>query len=259
MNVLTAPVESPLQVQAASEEQLWRRFTALRDPSSREALTRRYMPFARRMALRYRNAPEPLDDLVQVANLALLNAIDRFDPERGTSFIAFAAPTILGELKRHFRDRVWTLRVPRRIHDLLGKVEKATAKLTVQLQRSPSPAEIAELLEVDVLDVLEALETSQKRSPFSIDRPLDDDEGSQPAGEWLGGDDPGYDQVDDRLAYQAALPNLDDRQRQVLRLRFVEDLTQTEIAVRIGYSQMQVSRILRGALEQLREDAEESS
>jgi RNA polymerase sigma-B factor len=214
------------------------------------------MPFARSMALRYSHASEPLDDLIQVANLALLNAIDRFDPARGTSFIAFAAPTILGELKRHFRDRVWTLRVPRGIHDLLGKVDRAAAKLTVQLQRPPTPAEIAELLEVDVLNVLEALETSQKRSPLSIDTPLRNEDGEEQAGEWLGDEDPGYGQVEDRLSYQAALPCLDERQREVLRLRFVEELPQTEIAARIGYSQMHVSRILRGALQQLRESAE---
>lgn len=255
MDIATTPAE-PHQLKTASEQQLWRRFTAQRDPASREALVRRYMPFARSMALRYSHASEPLDDLIQVANLALLNAIDRFDPNRGTSFIAFAAPTILGELKRHFRDRVWTLRVPRGIHDLLGKVEKTATKLTIQLQRSPSPAEIAEALEVDVLNVLEALETSQKRSPLSINTPLRNEDGEEQAGEWLGGEDPGFVKVEDRLAYQAALPCLDERQREVLRLRFVEELPQTEIAERIGYSQMHVSRILRGALQQLRETAE---
>lgn len=256
MNVSATAAERRDHVDTTSEKQLWRRFTTQRDPASREALARRYMPFARSMALRYSHAPEPLDDLIQVANLGLLNAIDRFDPSRGSGFIAFAAPTILGELKRHFRDRVWTLRVPRGIHDLLGKVEKATAKLTVELQRSPSPAEIAELLDVDTLEVLEALETSQKRSPLSFDSPFTSQDGDEQAGEWLGDEDPGYARVDDRLAYRAALPNLDDRQREVLRLRFVEELPQTEIAERIGYSQMHVSRILRGALQQLREVAE---
>lgn len=256
MTALAAPEmsrqENLRRIETRSERQLWLHLD--RDPSNREALARRYMPFARKMALRYSHASEPLDDLVQVANLGLLKAIDRFDPARGTSFVAFAAPTILGELKRHFRDRTWTVRVPRPVHDLLAEVDKATDKLRVELQRTPSPTEIAESLGVDVLDVLEVLEASHKRRPLSLDRPAEEEDGEH-SDEWCGGEDPGFGRVDDRLAIRAALPALDRRQREVLRLRFVEDLSQSQIAVRVGCSQMHVSRILSATLEQMREAA----
>src|ERR1700759_2748340 len=136
----------------APESLLWRRLRDQRDPAAREELVRRYLPFAKNLALRYRGASESFDDLLQVASLGLVNAIDRFDPARGTPFAAFASPTILGELKRHFRDRVWTVRVPRGLHDRMAEVEKATTTLTVELQRSPSVNEIAKKLEVDPTD-----------------------------------------------------------------------------------------------------------
>src|SRR6187551_2300104 len=149
--------------QLAGDGELWRRFARDHDPATREELVRRYMPFAKRLALRYRGASESFDDLLQVANLGLLNAVDRFDPERGTPFAAFAAPTILGELKRHFRDRVWTVRVPRGLHDRIAEVEKAITELTEQEQRPPSVREISARLEMDELDVLEVLEANQNR------------------------------------------------------------------------------------------------
>src|SRR4051795_5404917 len=152
----------------ASERLLWQRFSRNRDPVLREELIGRYMSFAKGLALRYRGASESVDDLIQVANLGLVNAVDRFDPERGTPFAAFAAPTILGELKRHFRDRVWTVRVPRGLHDRMAEVDKAMSKLTVELQRSPSVAELAERLEVDPTDVLEVLEANRNRRPLSL-------------------------------------------------------------------------------------------
>jgi RNA polymerase sigma-B factor len=235
------------------EAELWRRFSVRRDPGCREELIRRYLPFARNMALRYRHASEPFDDLLQVASLGLVNAIDRFDPERGTSFIAFASPTVLGELKRHFRDRVWTVRVPRGMHDLMAAVEKATARLSVELQRAPSVAEIAKQLGVEPLEVLSVLEADHNRKPLSLDRPAGNEEDEPPAGEWIGTADAGFELVDDRLAIEGALPELDSREREVLRLRFTEELSQSQIAARIGYSQMHVSRILRGALARLRE------
>ncbi|HEV7562302.1 MAG TPA: SigB/SigF/SigG family RNA polymerase sigma factor [Solirubrobacterales bacterium] len=235
-----------------AEAELWRRFSTRRDPTCREELVRRYLPFARNMALRYRHASEPFDDLLQVASLGLVNAVDRFDPKRGTSFIGFASPTILGELKRHFRDRVWTVRVPRGMHDLMAEVEKASARLAVELQRPPSVAEIAERLQVDPLDVLDVLEADHNRRPLSLDRPAGDEDDEAPAGEWVGGEDSGFELVEDRMAIEGALPGLDKREREVLRLRFAEDLSQSQIATRIGYSQMHVSRILRGALERVR-------
>ena len=244
----------------ASERILWARFVKDRDPAIREELVRRYLPFAKNLALRYRGASESFDDLLQVASLGLVNAIDRFDPERGAPFTAFASPTILGELKRHFRDRVWTVRVPRGLHDRMAEVEKAISELTVQLQRSPSVPEIAERLEVDPTDVLEVLEANHNRRPLSLDRPVGgEDSEESPAAEWVGDEDSGYELVEDKLALEGALPHLDERERLVLQLRFVEDLTQSQIAERIGHSQMHVSRILRRTLERIRAEVAEQS
>jgi RNA polymerase sigma-B factor len=241
----------------ANENELWQRFRARRDPATREELVRRYLPFAKNLALRYRGASESFDDLLQVASLGLVNAIDRFDPERGTPFAAFASPTILGELKRHFRDRVWTVRVPRGLHDRMAEVEKATSQLTVELQRSPSVAEIAERMEVDPTDVLEVLEANHNRRPLSLDRPVGGEEDESPASEWVGDEDAGYELIEDKLALEGVLPHLDERERVVLHLRFVEDLTQSQIAEKIGHSQMHVSRILRRTLERIRAEVAE--
>jgi RNA polymerase sigma-B factor len=236
----------------ASERELWARFAASRDPTTREELVRRYLPFAKNLALRYRGASESFDDLLQVASLGLVNAIDRFEPDRGTPFTAFASPTILGELKRHFRDRVWTVRVPRGLHDRMAEVDKAISTLTVELQRSPSVGEIAARLDVDPTDVLEVLEANHNRRPLSLDRPVGGDEEESPASEWVGDEDDGFELVEDKLALEGALPQLDPRERLVLRLRFVEDMTQSQIAERIGHSQMHVSRILRRTLARIR-------
>ena len=238
----------------ASEAQLWKRLREHGDPGAREELVRRYLPYAKNLALRYRGASEAFDDLLQVANLGLVNAIDRFDPARGTPFTAFASPTILGELKRHFRDRVWTVRVPRGLHDRMAEVDKATAALTVELQRSPSVGEIAAKLEIDPGEVLEVLEANHNRRPLSLDRPVGGEEDESPAAEWIGEEDDGFELVDDKLALERGLPRLDDRERLILRLRFVEDLTQSQIAEQIGHSQMHVSRILRRTLERIREE-----
>ncbi|HEY5814833.1 MAG TPA: SigB/SigF/SigG family RNA polymerase sigma factor [Solirubrobacterales bacterium] len=244
--------------QLARDRELWRRFAATRDPAIREELVRRNMPFAKRLALRYRGASESFDDLLQVANLGLLNAVDRFDPERGIPFTAFASPTILGELKRHFRDRVWTVRVPRGLHDRMAEVDKAITDLTKELQRSPSVGEIAKRLELEQTDVLEVMEANHNRRPLSLDRPAgpEDSEESPPT-EWIGEEDEAYELVEGRIALDAALPYLDERERLVLRLRFAEDMTQSQIAERIGHSQMHVSRILRRALARIREQIRE--
>jgi RNA polymerase sigma-B factor len=191
----------------ANERALWARYVKDRDPAIREELVRRYLPFAKNLALRYRGASESFDDLLQVASLGLVNAIDRFDPDRGAPFTAFASPTILGELKRHFRDRVWTVRVPRGLHDRMAEVEKAISALTVQLQRSPSVPEIAERLDVDPTDVLEVLEANHNRRPLSLDRPtgsVDETEESTPA-DWVGEEDRNFELVEDRVALDAAL------------------------------------------------------
>jgi len=241
-----------------NEARLWREFAQSRDQGIREELIKRNMPFAKRLALRYRGASESFDDLLQVANLGLLNAVDRFDPSRGIPFTAFAAPTILGELKRHFRDRVWTVRVPRGLHDRMAEVDKAIAALTRELQRSPSVGEIAARLEVEQTDVLEVLEASHNRRPLSLDRPAGGKGSDEaPPSEWVGSEDERFELVEGRIALDAALPFLDERERVVLRLRFVEDMTQSQIAERIGHSQMHVSRILRRALARIRERIEQ--
>ena len=222
-------------------------------------MIRRYLPFANTLTQRYRGASESFDDLLQVASLGLVNAIDRFDPSRGVPFTAFASPTILGELKRHFRDRVWTVRVPRSLHDRMAEVEKAVDELSRNLQRSPSVAEIAARLGLAETEVLEVMEASHNRRPLSLDRPTgNEDPDEAPAAEWVGEEDAGYELVEGKAALDTALPGLDERERAVLRLRFVEDLTQSQIAERIGYSQMHVSRILRQTLKRIREQIEES-
>jgi len=239
-----------------SEATLWRRLRRDNDPAAREELVRRYIPFARRLAARYRSGVEPFDDLVQVAHLGLINAIDRFDPERGAPFPGYATPTILGELKRHFRDRSWTVRIPRGAHDLLARVEPVIAKLTVELQRAPSVPEIAAALEADPSEVLDALHAAQNRKTLSLDRPVDDEDDGGSSAEWIGGEDHGYELVDDWLSVEAAIHALDERERRVVQMRFAEDRVQSQIADALGCSQMQVSRILRKALQKLREAGE---
>jgi RNA polymerase sigma-B factor len=241
----------------ASEKDLWRLFRSERDQAARAQLMELYMPLARRMAGRYAGVSEPYDDLLQVASLGLLNAIDRFDPARGTPFAGFAKPTIMGELKRYFRDKVWTVRVPRSVHDRMAEVEKAIEKLSLDLHRPPSAQELAEEAGITPAEVLEVLEARHNRRPLSLDAPRGESGDEEPgSGEWIGMADDNFELVEDRLTVEAALPSLEQRESEVLRLRFVEELPQTEIALRIGCSQMQISRLLRRALDKLRESAE---
>jgi RNA polymerase sigma-B factor len=223
-----------------------------------EEIVRRFMPFARSLALRYRGGTEQVEDLVQVANLGLVQAIERFDPGRGTSFKSFAAPTILGELKRHFRDRVWNLRLPRGLQERILKLEGVATELTGKLERPPTVGELAAELEVDQIEVLEAFEAIQTRRTLSFDQPVTvvgtPEEGT--VGDQVGVEDARFEGVEDMAAVQASLPGLTDREVLALRLRFVEDMTQSQIAERIGCSQVHVSRILRGALQRLRENAD---
>ena len=238
------------------ETQRWRRLARDGDPAARAELVEMYLPMARRMARRYAGVVEPYDDLVQVASLGLLNAIDRYREDRGTPFVAFAKPTIMGELKRYFRDKVWTIRVPRVLHDRMAAIESVTEDLTEELSRPPTPKEIAARLRLDVDDVLETLVARENRRPLGIDTPVRNDDGDGPAtAEWLGRTDDGYELVEDRLTVEAVLPSLDQREREVLRMRFIEDLPQSQIARRIGCSQMHVSRLLRATLGRLHDEA----
>jgi RNA polymerase sigma-B factor len=243
----TPPVARERVALVTDEAALLRRYTATRDPQLREELVRRFLPLARSLALRYRGTPEPLDDLIQVASLGLVKALDGFDPERGDSFKAYAAPTILGELRRHFRDRVWDLRLPRTLQERTLVVRQAAAALSDELGRTPTVPQIAERVELSEEEVIEALEAESARRPLSLDaqRSPEDSE-SQPMVETVGGPDPAYDRVESQVAAEGT--ELTEREHIVLRLRFEQDLPQHEIGRRLGVSQMQVSRIMRRAL-----------
>lgn len=231
----------------ADEAALLRRYAASRDPQLKEELVRRFLPLARSLALRYRGTPEQLEDLIQVASLGLVKALDGFDPERGHSFKAYAAPTILGELRRHFRDRVWELRLPRNLQERTMVVRDAAATLSEELGRTATVCQIAERVELSEEEVLEAFEADAARHTLSLDAPRGHEGAEpQPMVETVGGADPGYDRVELQLAAEGA--RLTEREHAVLRLRFEDDRKQREIGRRLGVSQMQVSRIMRTAL-----------
>jgi len=216
----------------------------------------RFLPLARQLARRYQRGGELLDDLNQVASLGLLKAVDRYDPERQTAFSSFAVPTILGELKRHFRDKGWSVRVPRDLQELAVRLEPVSEELNRELGRPPTPAEIAERTGTTVEQVLEAREAAGAYRAVSLDRPREDDE-EEGAGIVLGIEDPGFGVAEDSATVERLMRVLNDREREVLRLRFAEDLTQAEIGQRVGVSQMHVSRIIRQAIARLREAAGE--
>ena len=222
------------------------------DDSAREELTARFLPLARQLASRYRHTGEALDDLIQVAALGLVKAIDRFDPDRGIAFTSYAVPTILGELKRYLRDTGWAVHVPRSLQERSAQVETAIGELRMALGRSPSTAEIATATGLPNEQVLEAMTAPLSSRTMSLDAayPRGDEDGLT-FGESLGLADGRLAAVDDGAALAIALQSLHHRERTVLHLRFVEDLTQTEIGARVGISQMHVSRVLRRALAQL--------
>jgi RNA polymerase sigma-B factor len=229
----------------------WQKFGEQR---AREQLVERFLPLARNLARRYAGAREPFDDLLQVASLGLVKAIDRFDIERGAAFSSFAVPTILGELKRYFRDLGWSVHVPRGAQEQALKVQEAQERLTTKTGRPPTVSELAEYLELSTENVLDALETAAAHHSASLDAPRDDgDDESGSLVDVFGELDGRYELVDETVTIAVAARQLSARERRVLALRFVQDMTQTQIAQQIGVSQMQVSRILRRALNQLRE------
>lgn len=235
------------------ERELW----AARDTDPRvcEELAERYLAYAKSIAMKFRTSAESFDDLIQVASLGLVNAINRFDPDRGIPFIAFASPTITGELKRHFRDRTSTMHIPRSLYDRIGKVDAATSDLTTELNHDPSPAEIADAMDTSEHDVIEAIEASRNRHPVSLDRPpasLSRD-GFSPS-EWLGEEDGNFELTEERILLGDAIDHLPDHERRVILMRYRDEMTQSEIAEQIGRSQMHVSRLLRRILDRLRED-----
>ena len=224
--------------------------------AARDELVERCMPLARELARRYIYTDEPFDDLLQVASLALIKAIDRFDPDRGSKFASFAAPTILGELKRHFRDKGWSLHVPRDLQERALAVGREAEALSKRLGRSPKPREVARALGCSVEQVLEAQQAAASYEATSLDTPTTrDDDDAASLIDLLGGEDSAYELVEDRDEIASAWQTLPEMERSVLELRFVHDLTQREIGERIGHSQMHVSRLLRRALSRLEPEA----
>jgi RNA polymerase sigma-B factor len=228
------------------------------DPNAREQLVERFLPLARQLARRYQRASEPLDDLLQVASMGLIKAIDRFDADREIAFSSYAVPTILGEIKRHFRDRTWAVRVPRDLQELTLKVDRAVAELSDELRRQPSVAEIGRAVGADEEDVLEALQAGGAYRAVSFEAPRgnggDDDVAT--LADSIGVDETGFDRAEERATLARLLTTVTPREREVLRMRFEEDMTQAEIGAVIGVSQMQVSRVIRQALARLRAAAD---
>jgi RNA polymerase sigma-B factor len=235
-----------------AERELLLRYHRDGDLGARQELVERFLPLARDLALRYTYTDEPFDDLFQVASLGLIKAIDRFEPARGTKFTSYAAPTILGELKRHFRDKGWALHVPRDLQERALAVGRERETLSKRLGRSPSVREVALALGCSVEQVLEASEAAASYETASLDAPVarEEDE-SATLVDLLGDYDASYELVDSRDAIASTWRTLPDVERQVVELRFMHDLTQREIGERIGYSQMHVSRLLRRALARL--------
>jgi RNA polymerase sigma-B factor len=241
---------------AQEDRRLLVRYRAGGDPAAREQLVERFLPLARQLARRYQRGGEQLDDLVQVASLGLLKAIDRFDPARETAFSSFAVPTILGELKRHFRDKGWAVRVPRDLQEMAVRVDRVADDMSRELGRAPTPGEIAERTGASLEQVLEAREASAAYRAVSLDRPRseEDDDGDSYS-DAFGIEDPGFGLAEDSATVDRLMRVLTEREREVLRLRFEEDLTQSEIGQRVGVSQMHVSRLIRQSIARLRDEA----
>jgi RNA polymerase sigma-B factor len=246
------PVPTETTRAPLSDAQMLAAYAESRDPRLRDALVERFLPLARSIAKRYRKAEEPFDDLLQVASLGLLKAVDRFDPARGIAFSSFAVPTIVGELRRHFRDRCWSVRPPRELQERALEVDKYRTELTTRLGRSPSVRELGQALELDDEQVLEALQAQQGMRAASLDAPRSGGEDNDATlADAHGSLDPELARAEHRATLARLFERLDEREQLVLRLRFEEDLTQEQIGARVGVSQMQVSRIIRGAVAKL--------
>ncbi len=248
-----SPITGSYAVTISSDE-LFNRWRARRDRRARDELIERFLPLARKLARRYAGSNEPYDDLVQVASLGLVKAVERFDPNRGFAFTSFAVPTIVGELKRYFRDTAWALHVDRSAQERARKIADAQREISSRRGRSPTVVELSEYLEMTSEEVLDGLQIGEAFDTVSLDAPRTFD-GDGPANrlDVIGDPDDRLERVDEQATIFAAAQHLPERERQILFLRFSEDLTQTEIAERVGVSQMQVSRLLRRSLQRLRE------
>jgi RNA polymerase sigma-B factor len=239
---------------AGSDRRLFTRYVDAHDPVDRDAIVERFLPLARQLASRYQRPEEPFDDVFQVACFGLVKAVDRFDLERGVAFSSYAVPTIMGEIKRYFRDRTWAVRVPRDLQELALRVDRVVAELTRELGCQPSVEEVARAIDVEADEVLEAMQASSAYRATSLETPRaggDADPGDT-VGDSVGTIDDGFARAEQRAVLDALMRSLTPREREVVRLRFEEDLTQAAIGERIGVSQMQVSRLLRQALARLR-------
>ena len=222
--------------------------------SIREQLVQGYESLVHFLARRFQNRGEPLEDVVQVGYMGLIKAIDRFDPSLGNEFTTFATPTILGEIRRYFRDKGWAIRFPRRLQELYQQVVRTNEAMKNELNRQPTVAEVAARLGVEPDDVLEAMEMSTALTPVSIDAsPTGPEDGGRQLAESVGGDDPNLERVEMRDVLERALQHLNERERRIMIMRFFDEMSQSEVAKRLGISQMHVSRLQRAALEQLRE------
>ena len=234
-----------------ADRDLLRRYHEEGDRSAREALVERHLPLVRSLARRYAGRGEALEDIEQVGAIGLIKAIDRYELERDVALTTYATPNVVGEIKRHFRDRGWAIRIPRALQELNVKMSGAIERLTAALGRSPTIAEIAEELDAAPEQVLEALEAGSAYSPVSLSAgPAADDD--LDLMEVIGGEDENFERADERTSLAPALEALPDREREILRMRFEEGMTQTQIADRVGLSQMHVSRLIRKSLERMR-------
>lgn len=228
--------------------------------SARDGLVHLHLPLVEHCARRFRNRGEPLEDLVQVGTIGLIKSVDRFDSDRGVEFSTYATPTIIGEIKRYFRDKGWAIRVPRRLQELRMQIGTASADLTQTLGRSPTPRELAEAIGCTVEEIVEGIESSNAYSTLSLDATDDSDEGGAASMlDAIGVDDEGLEHVEIRESIKPLLDRLEPREKKILLLRFFKNMTQSQIAEEIGVSQMHVSRLLNRTLEQLRTSLEEQS
>ena len=218
---------------------LFAQYKETKDPEVRDQLIVSHLNLVRFLASKFKNRGEPLDDLIQVGTIGLIKAIDRFEPDRGLEFTTYATPTIMGEIKRHFRDKGWSVRVPRRLQELSSKINQVTDDLTKELQRSPSIEEIAQRLDTNVEEVLEAMESSSAYSSVPLEG--------------------GGSGSDDRIVLEEAIRDFSPREQEIIRMRFVEGLTQVEIAEKLNISQVQVSRLLRRTLKRIQEKIDPES
>ena len=223
------------------------------DEQAREQVLVELMPLVRALASRYAGRGEALEDLVQVGSIGLIKAVDRFDIDRGVDISSYAVPTIVGEIRRHFRDKAWAMHVPRRLKELSVRLSRVLDQLTNELGRSPTIAELAVAVGVDEEDVIDALDSTNAYSTRSLSAPYEDG-GDEYLADKLGTDDSGFAEIEDSALVEAGFSALDERERRIVELRFFEEMTQSQIAAEIGISQMHVSRLIRRSLEKVREE-----